>query len=753
MALRRAAGEGRREELKPMDDRLPDHAFRKLLALAAAGDGEDRGPGDVPPRYAIVRELGRGGMGVVFEAFDRRLGRHCALKAMHATGAAGDELRRRFAREAQAAARLSHPHVAAIYDATPDYIAMQLVAGVPIDSVDRCDRRLVVELMRDAARAVHYAHEQGIVHRDLKPSNLLVEERHVFVVDFGLAKDLTLGASHSLTGAIVGTPAFMPPEQARGLSDAIDARSDVYALGATLYACLSGRPPFEDPVLPELLRRIAEDEPRSPAVDRDLDLVILKCLEKDPARRYPTAAALADDLERWLEGVPVRARRPSPGYRLRKLLERKKLLLKAAGLAALAAGVATALVLVPIALRESAAREAADGALDLSVRSAAILRDAAVFSRLGDVVSARQVLDEGIASTRVFLDRHEVPRGRYLLSRLLRARGHADLALAELERAISEEPGFAEARFERGLAIAARAAPSDAERARAIADLECALVASSALTGVERLHARGVLHYLSGELNEAMALQNEVLAYDVTHVAARAALAKVALALGEDDLARHYVVSAVDMQQGFGPVYVARERRLLPAAILGLDAALVDFGRELADEPDNAMLLAHRGLVHLRRALRLDAENARDVAVAAVQSAIEDHDATLLIHSELAGAFNNRAVCWMQAERLFAAGGDAAAAADARVHVESDLAAAVAHDPRLPEAPFNAAIFALRSVDLYRKLGRAAAAARRIDAACAALQRALELAPADWAHLRACRAKLAQAEAMRDGGG
>jgi tetratricopeptide (TPR) repeat protein/predicted Ser/Thr protein kinase len=735
---------------------LPEHALRKLLAVAAAGEGGPPVPADpaaplIPPRYRILGELGRGGMGVVYEAYDEKLERKCALKMIGAAAGAHDELRRRFAREALAAARLRHPHIASIYDATPDYISMQLVAGRPIDSIDAGDRRLLVDLLRDAARALHHAHSQGIVHRDLKPSNLLVEGRHVFVVDFGLAKEIETDAARSTSGAVLGTPAFMPPEQAQG--GAIDARSDVYSLGATLYRCLTGEPPFADADLGSLLRRVVEDEPRPPGIERDLDLVVLKCLEKEPGRRYATAEALALDLERWLRSEPVEARRPSFGYRLRKLLQRRKSLLRAAAAAALAAMAATALVLVPIALRESAARVAAGEAVELSELAAGVLQDAAVYARLGDLASANQALEAGIAKTREFLSRHDVARMRHLLSRLLRARSQPDLAFAELEAALERDPSLDEARFERGLMLAARPTLTESERASAVADLSTPIRERSVLTGVDLLFGRAERLRLEGRPEEAMETLNEVLAYDPTHVAARASLAKVALALGEDDLARQYAISAVDLQQGYGPIYLARERRTLPTAILGLDAALVDFAPQLADGLDNSLALAHRGLVHLRRAIRLEAEGNRVDAIASVQSAVEDHDAALVLHPDVAGALNNRAVCLMQADRLQLAAGDSAATADARARAEADLARATALDPRLPEARFNSGVISLRTAELLRRLGRAAAAARRIDAALDALRRAEELAPAGWPHLRACRAKLAEAEAARRAAG
>jgi tetratricopeptide (TPR) repeat protein/predicted Ser/Thr protein kinase len=741
-----------------VSEALSDRAAKKLLAMAAEGEREaaaqpapPRPPGD---RYEIIREIGRGGMGVVYEAHDRQLGRRCALKMIHPLFGDGEELRRRLAREALAAARLRHPHIAAVYDATPDWISMQLIAGFPIGAIHKSERRTLVTLVRDAARAVHHAHEQGIVHRDLKPSNLLVEGRHVFVVDFGLAKEIALDDSRTLSGMVLGTPAFMSPEQALGRNSAIDARTDVYALGATLTACLTGAPPFSGGEIVALLRRVAEEPPRPPAIERDLDLVVLKCLEKDPGQRYPSAAELADDLDRWLRNEPVHARRPSLGYRISKLLQRRKAIVKGALAAALAAAVVTALILAPILFRESTAREAAAAARDaareaveLTDRATVRMQDAAAFARLGDHPSARQMLDAAIATTREFLTRHEIARVRYLLSRLHRARGQNEIALAELDRAIAADPSLTEARFERGLMAAARPSLGDAERAAAIADLRSALGGDPALTNVDRLYGRGEVARLEGRLAEASELLREVLAYDAVHVGARTSLSWVALAAGDDDLARHYSVSAVDLLQGFGPIYLARERRLLPTNILGLETVLVDFAPALADGPDNGLALAHRGLVQLRRALRLARENRRDDAIAAVQAAISDHDAALVIHAHVAGALNNRAACLMEAERLFAAAGDSAAAAEARSRAEADLARAIVEAPRLPEAHLNLAISSLRGATLLRILGNAPGAQRRLEAARESLERALAVAPPGWPHERLCRAKLAETQA------
>src|SRR5262245_17530643 len=257
-------------------------------------------PGNHVGKFVRVHAIGAGGMGEVWSAWDTELRRWVALKFLNSKSR--DEIAR-FEREAQTAAKLSHPNIAAVYavgeDSGRPYIALQLIRGRTLAVFPRDDRRVLVEFLRQAALAVHYAHGEGVIHRDLKPHNLMVEgdpaKRHdakefrVYVMDFGLAKEARGESSLSVSGTVLGTPSYMPPEQARGLLNAVDARSDVYALGATLYELLTGRPPFKHENVYELLKQVVEEEPRplrkvNPSVDADLETVVLRCLEKDPAR-------------------------------------------------------------------------------------------------------------------------------------------------------------------------------------------------------------------------------------------------------------------------------------------------------------------------------------------------------------------------------------------------------------------------------------------------------------------------------------
>ncbi|MBA3937590.1 MAG: leucine-rich repeat domain-containing protein [Planctomycetes bacterium] len=302
--------------------------------------------------YTLLRLLGRGGMGAVWEAVDQRLDRHVALKVM--IGNASPDAIERFRREGQHSARLRHANIVPVYDvgyaSGRQYLVMDLVQGSTLTEALRAgaltyrDKATVLEKI---CRAVHYAHEQGVVHRDLKPSNIMLDSTRggsssgpgaevrneqgedptessalsgpwkglgePLVMDFGLAKDTTSDSSLSQTGQAMGTPSYMPPEQAEGRLDMIGPCSDIYSLGAMLYEMLTGRPPFTGENVMQVLKAVINDEPIaprriSPDVSRDLETICLTCLAKQPERRYVSAAALADDLRAWLAGDNIRAR-------------------------------------------------------------------------------------------------------------------------------------------------------------------------------------------------------------------------------------------------------------------------------------------------------------------------------------------------------------------------------------------------------------------------------------------------------------
>ena len=275
--------------------------------------------------YELLAEIARGGMGVIYKARHLPLDRIVALKMILAGHLAGDTDVERFYSEARLAGELAHPHIVPVHDVGEEsgqhFIAMAFVEGVSLKdriSDGPLPAKEAAELTRSLAIAVQAAHDRGIIHRDLKPANVMLQagDANVLVpriTDFGLAKRIDAEESPTLSGQIMGTPPYMPPEQARGDAASFGPGSDIYSLGATLYEMLTGRPPFRAASVMETLQQVIEQDPPSPrqlnpAIDRDLETICLKCLEKDPANRYRTASALADDLERYTKGAPISAR-------------------------------------------------------------------------------------------------------------------------------------------------------------------------------------------------------------------------------------------------------------------------------------------------------------------------------------------------------------------------------------------------------------------------------------------------------------
>jgi len=271
--------------------------------------------------YALIEEIARGGMGVVYRAVQTRLNRSVAVKLIRSGELASEDELQRFRAETRAAASLQHPNIVAIHEVGEHdgqhFFSMDLVEGVNLSELIR-SRQLpihqAVDIVRTIAGAIQYAHEQGTLHRDIKPSNILIDESgQPHVTDFGLAKQATSDSDLTRTGEIPGTPSYMPPEQAMGDVDRVSATSDVYSVGAVLYELLTGRPPFRASTAVETLLLVRDAEVVSPrllnvSVSRDLETICLRCLQKDPSRRYSNAGELAEDLRRFGDGESILAR-------------------------------------------------------------------------------------------------------------------------------------------------------------------------------------------------------------------------------------------------------------------------------------------------------------------------------------------------------------------------------------------------------------------------------------------------------------
>jgi WD40 repeat protein/tRNA A-37 threonylcarbamoyl transferase component Bud32 len=330
-----------------------NHADPPTASMPPAGARE---PVVEPPGFAIVRELGSGGMGVVYEARQTRLSRPVALKVLRGRGSAQDVVR--FLAEAEAIAAIKHPHVVQVYEfgqhAGGPFMALELLTGGTLSERLRTAGRLApgaaAELVAKLAGAVQAAHDLGIVHRDLKPGNVLFDEAGTAkVTDFGLAKKAG-GSDLTRTQAVMGTPAYMAPEQARGEARFVGPAVDVWALGAILYECLTGKRAFEADDTWAVLRKVTDEAPpaprtHAPDLPRDLELIALKCLEKSPTDRYPTAAALAADLENYRAGRPVSVRPAGAVERTLKWVRRNPAIAGAAAAVALALVVGSAVSL------------------------------------------------------------------------------------------------------------------------------------------------------------------------------------------------------------------------------------------------------------------------------------------------------------------------------------------------------------------------------------------------------------------------
>jgi TolB-like protein/Tfp pilus assembly protein PilF/predicted Ser/Thr protein kinase len=324
-------------------DKEADEVFEPTIARMLKEFGD----------YELLEEIGRGGQGVVYRARQKSLNRIVALKVIGLAHWATEAHVKRFRLEAEAAAGLNHPCIVPIYEVGERdgacYFSMGLVEGGQLDAVAKREPipiRHAAELIAKLAHTVHYAHEHGILHRDIKPGNILLDAKgEPHLTDFGLARLVETESTVTRTMEVLGTPSYMAPEQAVGNNARVTSATDIYGLGAVLYQLLTGHPPFAGGTTYETVRLVLDTEPREPRfwnrkIDRDLATISLKCLDKDPQRRYSSALALAEDLERWLKHEPIRARRTGLFTRGRKWVRRNPTsALLAASLVALAVAI------------------------------------------------------------------------------------------------------------------------------------------------------------------------------------------------------------------------------------------------------------------------------------------------------------------------------------------------------------------------------------------------------------------------------
>lgn len=697
--------------------------------------------------YRIVREIGRGAMGVVYEARQENPPRPVALKLVNGESL-GTKAITRFRREAEAVGRLNHPNIVRIYEAGEEdsipYLAMELIEGRGLEreiASGRIPVRRAVGLFVQAADAIHYAHGEGIIHRDLKPANLMIGPNdRVILTDFGLARDLA-AATLTASGAIMGTPMYMPPEQAEGKVNELDARSDVYALGASLYETLTGNPIFAGDTVGTVLHKVLTEEPRAlrglvPDLPREVEWIVLKALRKEKERRYQTAAELRDDLKRFLDGGIVQARPTSIVHRAVRTVRRNRVATAALTAAALAISLGGAAYAHRVARQEL--REGALQGAEGQVRS-------------GNVEEALRLLAALVEADPGFA------RGRLEQGRVLGRLGRRADARDAFARTVELDRGSAEAWTELG--IAERRLGREAE-ALAAFERALSLQASYALARVERGTAAldaGRVEAAAGDFESVRA----GAAPEAMRARAECGLGEIARARGDLEAARRHFDAAHAYAPDDPSPFVGRGE--CAAAERDFDAADAEFARAAERSPGDARILLlraqaalrqgepPRALAHLDAAQKLSRTDG-EAAILRAAAVPEDHVAAAL-DACLEADPGHRAARSLRAIRRMDQGDAAGAEADAAALGGGDAAwlrarAGLAGGGGAPAFTGDGAEAALVRARLAAKAGDLTLARECAEAAVARPSASLGFTL--WEDARALYGKTQRLEGMRD---
>jgi tetratricopeptide (TPR) repeat protein/tRNA A-37 threonylcarbamoyl transferase component Bud32 len=640
------------KRLREHESQRESLGFAKPTAADGAAPARLDGVPDIP-RYEILDLLGQGATAIVYRARDRELQRVVAIKVLRETTALSDIARQRFRRESQAAASLAHPRVITVYDAGELqgrlYLVMEIVEGRPLSSLlqkKELGLQGQLRVLEKAARGVAAAHEKGIVHRDLKPGNIMVDAAgEPKVGDFGLAHLVDSSQELTRAGAALGTPLYMSPEQAEGRVGDISPRTDVYALGAMLYEIVTGVVPHAGETMVELYGKIIKGDvapPRRarPDLSRDLETILLKALEKDPRRRYPDAREFADDLDRYLNGQPVRARPVPPLWRALRTFGGNRVI----------RGTIAALLVLGIGagwfLRAQSNLEhyhaAYQAGMDLWTRAAGAARvDPAALADVSD--RARAHFEKAGQAL------PERPEPWLMIGRCRLLIGDGAGAIAAWDQALRRDPRFGPALFERGKYFAGNYAglrtppPARAGGGRVLFGAaepesppqrelrlqgEAALREASAASGLgapEQAYLRGALAYGKGAYAEAAAALETYAAANPWDARAVALLGNAWYYAGEFAKAEAQLTQA----QRLDPhPQVARARAYVRYSLKKYAEALADIDECLRAEPGNPEMICDRGLL-LQALNRLD-------------EAEKEYGRALEARPKMARALNNR---------------------------------------------------------------------------------------------------------------